>query len=151
MVFLGCQANARWSVHSPRDHYIITHIISDWGCWLDTRDKWHLARNPVMSWWHRHTSLNFFGRCPWLYGQQVLHHETPSFSFLLPPWRTVWSYQLRLQVGNPIWGGRTAFGLVAGVFLNHKVNARRYMHTPQFHLIIILIVNWQMWLTWHLG
>ena len=28
-VFLSCKANARRSVHSPLDHFIITHIISD--------------------------------------------------------------------------------------------------------------------------
>ena len=28
-VFLGCKANARRSVLSPRDHFIITLIISD--------------------------------------------------------------------------------------------------------------------------
>ena len=26
----------------------------------DTRGKWHLARNPDRSWWHRHTSLKLF-------------------------------------------------------------------------------------------
>ena len=28
-VFLGCKANARRSVHSPQDHFIITLIIRD--------------------------------------------------------------------------------------------------------------------------
>ena len=28
-VFLSCKANARRSVHSPQDHFIITLIISD--------------------------------------------------------------------------------------------------------------------------
>ena len=28
-VFLGCKANARRSVHSPQDHFIITIIFSD--------------------------------------------------------------------------------------------------------------------------
>ena len=56
-VFLSCKANARRSVHSPRDHLIITLIISDR---RDTREKWPLARNPEISWWHRHTSLMLF-------------------------------------------------------------------------------------------
>ena len=28
-VFLSCKANARRSIHSPQDHFIITLIISD--------------------------------------------------------------------------------------------------------------------------
>ena len=65
-VFLSHKANARRSVHSPRDHFIIALIISDW---RDTRSKWPLARNPDRSWWHHHTGLKlFFGRSP--HGQQ---------------------------------------------------------------------------------
>jgi hypothetical protein len=57
-VFLSCKANARRSVHSPRDHFIITLIISD------------VTDVPGRSWWHRHASLKVFGRSPWLHGQQ---------------------------------------------------------------------------------
>ena len=56
-VFLGCKANARRSVRSHQDHFIITLIISDRRDWRDTRGKWPLARNPCKSWWHRHTNL----------------------------------------------------------------------------------------------
>ena len=58
--FLGCKANARRSVHSYQDHFIITLIISDRRDWRDTRGKWPLARNPDRSWWHRHTNWTFF-------------------------------------------------------------------------------------------
>ena len=70
-VFLSCKANARRSVHSPQDHFIITLIISDRRDWRDTRGKWHLARNPDRDWWHRHTNLKlFWPQPPWLQGQQ---------------------------------------------------------------------------------
>ena len=59
-VFLSCKANARRSVHSPQDRFIITLIISDRRHWRDTRGKWPLARNPDRSWWHRHTNWKFF-------------------------------------------------------------------------------------------
>ena len=55
-VFLSCKANARRSVHSSQDHFIITLIISEWRDWRDTRGKWPLPRNPDRSWWHRHTN-----------------------------------------------------------------------------------------------
>ena len=67
-VLFGCKANARRSVHSPQDHFIITLIISDW---CDTRGKWPLARNPNRSWWHRHTSPKLFWPqplAPWTTG-----------------------------------------------------------------------------------
>ena len=38
--FLDCKVNARRSVHSPQDHFIITLVISDR---RDTRVKWPLA------------------------------------------------------------------------------------------------------------
>jgi hypothetical protein len=41
-VSLGCKANARRSVHSPQDHFIITLIICDRRDWHDTRGKWSL-------------------------------------------------------------------------------------------------------------
>ena len=63
-------AHAWRSVHSPQDHFIITLIISDRSDGRDTRGKWPLARNPDRSWWHRHTTESFFGRSPWLHGQQ---------------------------------------------------------------------------------
>ena len=50
--------NARRYVHSPRDHFIITLIISQ-QTWL----SWHsgqVASNPNRSWLHRHTSLNHY-------------------------------------------------------------------------------------------
>ena len=59
-VFLSRKVNAKKSVHSPQDHFIITLIISDRRDWRDTRGKWPLARNPDRSWWHRHTSLKIF-------------------------------------------------------------------------------------------
>ena len=56
-VFLSCKTNARRSVHSHQDHFIIT-LISDRRDWRDTRGKWFLARNPDRSCWH--TRLKFF-------------------------------------------------------------------------------------------
>ena len=61
-IFFSCNANARRSVHSPRDHFIINLIIGDRCGWRDTRGKWPLARNPERSWWHRHTNCKF--SCP---------------------------------------------------------------------------------------
>ena len=60
-VFPSHKADARRSVHSPWDHFIITLIISDW---CDTWGKWPLARKLDSSWWHRHTSLKFFWLLP---------------------------------------------------------------------------------------
>jgi hypothetical protein len=71
-VFLSCKTNARRSVHSPQDHFIITLIISDrcdWptlgasGLWIGTRTGAGATA--------RLTKV-FFGRSPWLHGQQVL-------------------------------------------------------------------------------
>ena len=49
-VFLSHKANAKRSVHSPQDHFIIILIISDW---CDTEVKWPLTRNLDRSWRHR--------------------------------------------------------------------------------------------------
>ena len=51
-VLLCSKSNARRSVHSLRDHFIITLIISGRGHWRDTRGK-----GPL---WHRHTGLKPF-------------------------------------------------------------------------------------------
>ena len=59
-VSLSYKANARRSVESPQDHFIITLIISNRRDWRDTRGKWPLARNPDRSWWHRHAKWKFF-------------------------------------------------------------------------------------------
>ena len=70
-VFLSCKANAKRSVHSPRDHFIISLIISDRRDWRDTRGKWPLARNPNRSCWHRHNSVKlFFPPSLWLHERQ---------------------------------------------------------------------------------
>ena len=53
-------ANARRSVHSPQDHFIITLLTSDRRDWRDTRGKWPLARNPDRSCRHGHTSVMLF-------------------------------------------------------------------------------------------
>ena len=45
-VFLSFKANAKRYAHSPRDHFIITLIISNRRDWRDTRGKWRLVRNP---------------------------------------------------------------------------------------------------------
>ena len=66
-VFLSYKANARRSVHSPQDHFIINLIISDRRDWRNTRGMWSLARNPDRSWWHRHACVKLFGRSFWLY------------------------------------------------------------------------------------
>ena len=79
VIFLGWKANARRSVHSPQDHFIITLIISDRCDWRDTRGKWPLASNPNRSSWHRHTSLK-------------LKFEVFTFSIWVRPvpWYNVW-------------------------------------------------------------
>ena len=78
-VFLGCKANARRSVPSPQDHFIITLAISDQRNWRHTRGKWPLARNPDRSWWHRHTNWKFFWpqpMAPWTFQGAI---PPPSF------------------------------------------------------------------------
>ena len=65
-VFLSSKAYGRRSVHNPRDHFIMTLIISERH---DIQDKWPLVR----SWWHRHTSLKLFWAqpmVPWTAGCQ---------------------------------------------------------------------------------
>ena len=42
------------------------------------------------------------------------------------------------------------FVLACAVF-SRKVYARRYVHSPQYHLIITLIISRLMWLMWHSG
>jgi hypothetical protein len=59
-IYILSELFLRKPVHSLRDHFIITLIISDRPEWRDTRGKWPLARNPERSWWHRHTSLKLF-------------------------------------------------------------------------------------------
>jgi hypothetical protein len=56
-VSLNWNVNVRKSVHSPRYHPIIIHVIS---YRRDIQGKWSMARNPDRSWRHRHTRLNFF-------------------------------------------------------------------------------------------
>ena len=72
-VFLGCKANARRSVHSPQDHFIIILILvtnvtdatlGASALWLGTR-----TRNGGTD-----TLESFFGRSPWLHGQQVIQN-----------------------------------------------------------------------------
>ena len=42
--------------------------------------------------------------------------------------------------------GHTVFnGLLAEVFLSHKVNARRFVHSPWYHFISTHIIRWLMW------
>ena len=64
---------------------------------------------------------------------------TPVFSFLLclflSPWRVVRSYRPHLDVRDPI--GDEVFG----VFLSHKVYARRSVPSPRHHLIITFILT----------
>ena len=79
-VFLSCKANARRSVHSHQDHFIITLIISDR---RDTRGKWPLARNPDRSRWHRHTNWKFFWpqpMAPWTTGSNPWSNFGTHFS-----------------------------------------------------------------------
>ena len=76
-VFLSRKANVWRSVHSPRDHFIITHIISDRRDWCDSRGKLPLARN---------LNRNFFGRSQWLHGQEA-KLSFRILSFILPPCR----------------------------------------------------------------
>jgi hypothetical protein len=61
-------------VHSLQYHLIITLSLADRRDWRDTRGKWPLARNPVRSWWHCHTSLKLFWpqpMDPWTTGSQL--------------------------------------------------------------------------------
>ena len=70
--FLSYKSNVRRSVHSPRDHFVITLIIGDRRDRRDTRGKWPSARDPDRSWWHHHTSSKRFWRqpmAPWTVGQ----------------------------------------------------------------------------------
>ena len=65
--FLGfsCEVNARRSMHSPQDHFIITLIMMTLGAsglWLGTQTEAGCIVPLTES---------FFGRCPWPHGQQV--------------------------------------------------------------------------------
>ena len=48
----------------------------------ETRDKRPLGRNPDRSWGHRHISVKFFGRIPWLHG----HRRQNTSVMSLSPW-----------------------------------------------------------------
>ena len=80
-VFLSYKANARWSVQSPQDHFMITLIISDRRDWRDTQGKWHLARNPDRSWWHRHINWKFFWPQPMVPWTTGIWLQQPPGSF----------------------------------------------------------------------
>ena len=70
-------------------------------------------------------------------------YDDPSFSLpgvLCDPIDLIW------RKGTPFdaMTGRTApssDGLLAGVFLGYKANARRSLHSPQDHSIITLIIS----------
>ena len=71
----------RRSVHSPRDHFIITLFISDRRDWCDIRGKWPLARQLDRSWWHRHTSIKLFwplSMSSWTTGNVAVSEESRS-------------------------------------------------------------------------
>ena len=73
MVFLSCEVNGKRSVHSSRYHLIITLSLADRH---DTRDKWHLARNPYRNWLLPHTNIKIF------------------FSYPMTPWATgLWKFE----------------------------------------------------------
>ena len=80
--FPDCKANARRSVLSPQDHFIIILIISDR---RNTRGKWPLARNPDRSWWHCHTSLRLFWPQPMTPWTGLPHPSQRSNPFLPLP------------------------------------------------------------------
>ena len=71
------------------------------------------------------------------------------FSFLLPSWCAIWSYQPHLEETGPIWGDEwshspfiwrsSSWG--SGAFLSCKANARRSVHSPWDHSIITLIIS----------
>ena len=88
-VFLSCKANARRSVHSPRYHLIITHII--WRLtWLSGKVVIG-PRNPERSWWHRHTSLKLFWprpMAPWATGSHPYNIDTAIENFNLIIWNS---------------------------------------------------------------
>ena len=68
---LSRNVNARRSVHSPQDNFIITLIIRDRRDWRDTEDKWPLISNADRSWWNPHTSLKVLWpqpMAPWTTG-----------------------------------------------------------------------------------
>ena len=105
-------------------------------------------------------------------GWNFVKWSTMHWKWLFPgnlPWYPVLSFflffsllDILCDLTNLIWSygtpfeamtGRTVFidCLLAGVFLSRKVNARRYMHSSQRHLIITLIISWQTWMKWHSG
>ena len=69
-VFLSCNVKTRRSVYSPRDHSIITLIISDRRDWLGASGLWLGTRTGVGG--TATLAKSFFERCPWLHGQLTL-------------------------------------------------------------------------------
>ena len=69
-VFHSCKANARRSVHSPRDHFIAILIISDRHDWRRTRSG--AGGTATLAW---SLFFLFFYCSPWLHGQQVIHRH----------------------------------------------------------------------------
>ena len=70
-IFLSCKENARRSVHSPQDHFIITLSLA-----TEVTDATLGASGPLVrisdrSWWHRHTDKVFWSQPmpPWTTGR----------------------------------------------------------------------------------
>ena len=101
----------------PKDHFIITNIISDW---RDTHSKWPLARNPDRSWWHHHISLKLFWpqpMAPWTTGVYNNNHPQTDLPISPPVLSFFPSISLHDLLCNPtdlIWRKGTLFEAMTG-------------------------------------
>ena len=69
--------------------------------------------------------------------QLIINQSFSSFLYPLPSWGAVRSYWTHLEGKTPFEAMTSRTGFIGGL-LSRKVNARRSVHSPRYHLIITL-------------